>query len=51
MAGVPIVTTGAGGRGIPHHADEYVEIDELVETTKLYALSALNFLRESKIMK
>lgn len=47
MEGIPIVTTGAGGRDVPHHADEFVEIDELVETTKIYALSALNFLRNS----
>lgn len=44
-AGIPIVTTGAGDRHIPHHADEYVDIDELVETTRLYALSALHFLK------
>jgi succinyl-diaminopimelate desuccinylase len=35
MAGVPIVTTGAGDRHIPHHADEYVEVEELVETAKI----------------
>lgn len=45
-AGIPIITTGAGDRHIPHHADEYVDIDQLVETTQLYALSALTFLRE-----
>lgn len=44
MAGVPIVTTGAGDRHIPHHADEYVEIDELIETAKIYCLAALKFL-------
>jgi succinyl-diaminopimelate desuccinylase len=44
LAGIPIITTGAGDRHIPHHADEYVEIDELVETAKIYALSALKFL-------
>ncbi|MDN4522949.1 M20 family metallopeptidase [Fictibacillus fluitans] len=44
MAGVPIITTGAGDRHIPHHADEYVEIDQLIETVQLYTLSALNFL-------
>lgn len=44
LAGVPIVTTGAGDRHIPHHADEYVEIDELIETTKIYCLAALKFL-------
>lgn len=45
LAGVPILTTGAGDRHIPHHADEYVDIDELVETVKIYTLSALNFLK------
>lgn len=43
-AGVPIVTTGAGNRLIPHHADEYVDIDELVETTQIYAETAMRFL-------
>jgi succinyl-diaminopimelate desuccinylase len=42
---VPIITTGAGDRHIPHHADEYVDIDELVETVQIYTLSALNFLK------
>ncbi|MFM1651027.1 M20 family metallopeptidase [Brevibacillus sp. B_LB10_24] len=46
LAGVPIITTGAGDRHIPHHADEYVDIDQLVETTQLYARSALAFLSE-----
>lgn len=45
LAGVPILTTGAGDRHIPHHADEYVDIDELVETVKIYTISALNFLK------
>ncbi|MED1944262.1 MULTISPECIES: M20 family metallopeptidase [Brevibacillus] len=43
-AGIPILTTGAGDRHIPHHADEYVDIDQLVESTQLFALSALTFL-------
>ncbi|WNB92928.1 M20 family metallopeptidase [Bacillus sp. NEB1478] len=45
LAGVPILTTGAGDRYIPHHADEYVDIDELIKTVKIYTLSALNFLK------
>jgi succinyl-diaminopimelate desuccinylase len=45
MEGIPVVVTGAGDREVPHHADEYVEIEELVETTKIYATAALNFLR------
>jgi len=46
MAGIPIVTTGAGDRYIPHHADEFVPIDQLVETTRLYAETAVRFLNE-----
>ncbi|NRR20490.1 M20 family metallopeptidase [Brevibacillus sp. MS2.2] len=46
-AGIPILTTGAGDRHIPHHADEYVTIDQLVESTQLFALSALTFLTQS----
>ncbi|KQL49396.1 peptidase M20 [Brevibacillus choshinensis] len=45
-AGIPILTTGAGDRHIPHHADEYVDIDQLVESTQLFALSALTFLAQ-----
>ncbi|QDS34397.1 M20 family metallopeptidase [Brevibacillus brevis] len=45
-AGIPILTTGAGDRHIPHHADEYVAIDQLVESTQLFALSALTFLTQ-----
>jgi succinyl-diaminopimelate desuccinylase len=47
QAGIPIITTGAGDRHIPHHADEYVDIDQLVETTQLFALSALTYLQKS----
>lgn len=45
-AGIPILTTGAGDRHIPHHSDEYVTIDQLVESTQLFALSALTFLTQ-----
>lgn len=41
---IPIVTTGAGDRMVPHHKDEWVDIDELTDTARIYALSALNFL-------
>lgn len=40
-AGIPIVTTGAGDREIPHHADEWVDEDELLTTCKLYAATAM----------
>jgi succinyl-diaminopimelate desuccinylase len=44
LAGIPIITIGAGNRHIPHHVDEYVKIDELIETAKIYTLAALRFL-------
>ncbi len=44
MAGIPIVTTGAGDRYIPHHIDEYVEVNQLVEAARLYAETAKIFL-------
>jgi len=43
---IPIITTGAGDRLIPHQADEYVDINELVEASQMYALSALYFLND-----
>ena len=42
-AGIPIVTTGAGGREIPHHADEWVDEEELLTTCKLYAATAMYY--------
>lgn len=44
MHGVPIVTIGAGDREIPHQINEYVDIEELVETTAIYREAALRFL-------
>ena len=43
LAGIPIVTTGAGDREIPHHADEWVDEDELLTTCKLYAATAMYY--------
>jgi len=45
-ANVPIVTTGAGDRMVPHQKDEWVDIDQLVEATKIFAVSILEFLGE-----
>jgi len=47
-AGVPIVTTGAGGREIPHHADEWVGVEELFTTCKLYAAAAMYYCYEKE---
>jgi succinyl-diaminopimelate desuccinylase len=42
-AGIPIITTGAGDREIPHHKDEWVSVDELLTTCKLYTATAMYF--------
>ncbi len=41
--GIPTVTTGAGDREIPHHADEWVGEEELLTTCELYALTAMYY--------
>ncbi|HZK01982.1 MAG TPA: M20 family metallopeptidase [Anaerovoracaceae bacterium] len=46
LKGIPVLVIGAGNQLIPHHADEYVDIPELIETAKIYILSALYFLGE-----
>ena len=45
-AGIPIITTGAGDREIPHHKDEWVDANELLTTCKLYAATAMYFCKE-----
>ena len=44
-AGIPIVTLGAGKWTVPHQKDEWVSVDELCLTAKIYAASALEFLK------
>ena len=44
-AGIPIVTIGAGKRMIPHQKDEWVAVDDLYLTAKIYAVSALEYLK------
>ena len=46
--GVPIVIVGAGDREMPHQINEYVDIEELAETTAIYRLAALKFLAGDK---
>ncbi len=43
--GIPIVTCGPGNRLIPHQADEYVEVTELVDAARIYVASAARFLK------
>jgi succinyl-diaminopimelate desuccinylase len=44
LKNIPIVTMGAGDRQVPHQVDEWVDLDQLVETAKIYALTALHYL-------
>src|SRR5215203_4747968 len=46
--GVPIVTTGAGDREIPHHKDEWVDEEELLIACRLYAATAMHFCYEEE---
>jgi len=41
---IPIVTMGAGDRELPHQKDEWVDLDQLVATARIYALIALHYL-------
>ena len=44
LKNIPIVTMGAGDRQVPHQLDEWVDLNQLVETAKIYALTALHYL-------
>jgi succinyl-diaminopimelate desuccinylase len=46
-AKVPIVTIGPGLRTIPHQRDEYVEVNDIVQSARLYAAAAIHFLSGS----
>jgi succinyl-diaminopimelate desuccinylase len=46
LEGIPTIVIGAGDTYIAHHVDEYVDIPELIETTKIYALTSMYFLNE-----
>lgn len=43
-ANVPIVTIGPGLRTIPHQRDEYVAVEDVVQSARLYAAAAIYFL-------
>jgi len=48
LKNIPIVTMGAGDRQVPHQVDEWVDLDQLVETAKIYALTGLHYLWPEK---
>jgi succinyl-diaminopimelate desuccinylase len=41
---IPCLVNGPGPRHLPHQVDEYVEITELVDSARIYVLSASRFL-------
>lgn len=43
-AGLPTVVYGPGGKWIAHQKDEFVEVHEIVEYTRVYAAAARSFL-------
>jgi succinyl-diaminopimelate desuccinylase len=43
---IPIVTMGAGDRQVPHQVDEWVDLDQLIDTARIYALTALHYLTD-----
>lgn len=43
-AGIPTVVYGPGGKWIAHQADEYVELDDIVRCTRVFAEAARRFL-------
>lgn len=45
-AHLPIVTIGPGGRTIPHQANEYVELEAMVESARTYAAAAVLLLAD-----
>lgn len=42
--GIPCLVNGPGPRHVPHQADEYVEVAELVEAARVYVVAARRFL-------
>lgn len=44
---IPIVTMGAGDRQVPHQIDEWIDLDQLIETAKVYTLTALHYLYQA----
>ena len=41
---IPCLVNGPGPRQLPHQVDEYVEIEELAESARIYVLSTRRFL-------
>ena len=48
-AGLATVVYGPGGKWIAHQADEYVEVDEIIDCTRAYIAAARDFLSAQPI--
>ena len=46
LKNIPVIVIGAGDTYIPHHADEYVDLPELIETAKIYVMTSMYFLND-----
>jgi succinyl-diaminopimelate desuccinylase len=46
---IPIVTMGAGDRQVPHQVDEWVDLDQLTDMARIYALTALHYLSQEAV--
>ncbi len=44
LKSIPVVTMGAGDRQVPHQVNEWVDLDQLIETAMICALAALYYL-------
>jgi succinyl-diaminopimelate desuccinylase len=40
---------GAGDRQVPHQVDEWVDLDQLIGTARIYALMGLHYLYPGNI--
>jgi succinyl-diaminopimelate desuccinylase len=47
-AGLPTVVYGPGGKWIAHQADEYVEVEDIVTSTRAYIAAARYFFRDPR---
>ncbi len=44
LKGIPLVTIGAGDRELPHQANEFIRVDDLVESCRMYAGAIVRYL-------
>ena len=45
QAGIPIVTCGPGDIHIPHHIDEWVDVEDIKTAARLYVLAGMRYCR------